>query len=68
MSTSAQNALPNATFHLANSILMRLLGVIHLLAFGALWQQAIRADRQQRYPASYHGYNITLAVWLGPCC
>ena len=39
MSASAQNALPNATFHLAKSIFMRLLGVIHLLAFGALWQQ-----------------------------
>ena len=40
MSASAPNALPNASFHLARSIYIRLLGVIHLLAFSSLWLQA----------------------------
>ena len=40
MPASALKAPPNASFHLARSIYMRLLGVIHLLAFSSLWIQA----------------------------
>ena len=40
MPASALKAPPNASFHLARSIYMRLLGVIHLLAFSSLWLQA----------------------------
>ncbi|MBB74612.1 MAG: hypothetical protein CMJ75_08870 [Planctomycetaceae bacterium] len=39
MSVSVQNTQPNTTFCLAQSMFMRLLGVIHLLAFSSLWYQ-----------------------------